>query len=203
MIDTSGANRIAPWPVADPGAMIRLSAGISAPQVGAVMAALVPEDSSPREIAAALRAITEREHLVAPGGLLARDTWTGVVIPPSCCCGLEEWREWMSVPSGGEPWLGHDPSPCVELLDGDVRIRPDGGLGEDRPPAEQAITASLADFAAQLHSAHQDLVSFLDAVGRWARELAPQVAGDLVAKLDESFEIVSAADGTAAAQPHD
>src|SRR5687767_16032988 len=115
--------------------MLHLSASMSAPQVGAAMATLASygdgdAGDGPREVAAALRAIVEKERMIAPGGLLARDTETGVVIPPSCCCGLEEWREWVSVPSGGRPWLGHSPAPWIEQLDGTVRIWPDGGLGE-------------------------------------------------------------------------
>lgn len=78
--------------------------------------------------------------MFVPGGLLARDTETGVSIPPSCCCGLEDWREWVSVPRGGQPWLGHSPTPWIEHLDGAVRIWPDGGMGKGRPPADRAIT---------------------------------------------------------------
>ncbi|MEV6641501.1 hypothetical protein [Amycolatopsis sp. NPDC051371] len=178
--------------------MIRVSAGMSSHDVGAAMAALLPGGSDVSaaracEVSAALRAVIESDRLIAAGGVLARDTLTGVVIPPSCCCGIEGWREWTTVPQGGQPWLGHSPSPWVEHLDNAVRIRPDGGLGEDPPPIEHAITAPLDEVAAQLHSAHQDLLGFLDAATRWVHDLAPGMAEDLAGKLDGSFAITERA----------
>jgi hypothetical protein len=102
---------------------------------------------------------------------------------------LEGWREWVLVLSGGQPWLGHSPSPWVEHFDGAVRIWPDGGMGEDFPPIAGTITAPLDTVAALLHAAHQDLRGFLSVARRWVQEIAPSVAGDLTAKLDEGFQI--------------
>jgi hypothetical protein len=174
--------------------MLHVSANMSAQEVGAAMAALHPHgldeaDGGPREITSVLRAIAEAKCLIVPGGLLARDTETGVRIPPSCCCGLEDWREWVSVPSGGQPWLGHSPAPWVEHFDGAVRIWPDGGMGEDCPSTDRAITAPLDAVTAQLHTAHQDLRGFLDAASQWAHDLAPSMASEVTAKLDEAFLI--------------
>jgi hypothetical protein len=196
VIDTATAAGFALWPAAAPAhaSMLHVSANMSVQEVGAVMAALHPhglEDAKdgPSEITSVLRAIAETECLMVPGGLLARDTETGVRIPPSCCCGLEDWREWVSVPSGGQPWLGHSPAPWVEHRDGTVRVWPDGGMGEGRPAADRAITAPLNAVATQLHTAHQDLRGFLDATSQWVQDLAPTVSSELVAKLDESFQI--------------
>jgi hypothetical protein len=193
VIDSADAAGFTLWPIGE-RALIHLSAGMSPQEVGTVVAALRPRCHEPagagsHDIAAALRAIIEADCLIAAGGVLARDTQTGVVIPPSCCCGLEGWREWTTVSEGGQPWLGHSPAPWVEHLGNVVRIWPDGGLGEDPPPIDRTITAPLDAVTAQLHSAHRDLVGFLDAVTRWAHDLAPGMAGDLAAKLDDSFSI--------------
>ncbi|MFJ9778733.1 hypothetical protein ACIRSS_04065 [Amycolatopsis sp. NPDC101161] len=196
VIDAADAAGFTLWPTTAPAgrSLIRVSAGMSVLDVGTVMAVLHSRCSDaaaahPDDVVAALRAIVETDCLIASGGLLARETQTGVVIPPSCCCGLESWREWTAVPDGGQPWLGHSPAPWVEHLDNAVRIWPDGGLGEDLPPIERAITAPLDVVSAQLHTAHQDLLGFLDAATRWARDLAPGLAVNLVAKLDGSFAI--------------
>ncbi|MBE1493986.1 hypothetical protein H4696_001086 [Amycolatopsis lexingtonensis] len=196
VIDAADATGFTFWPVAARvgRSFVHMSAGMSPLEVGTVMAALQPQGSDasaahPRDAVAVLQAIIETDCLIAAGGLLARDSQTGVAIPPSCCCGLEGWREWTTVPHGGQPWLGHSPAPWVEHLDNAVRIWPDGGLGEAPPPIERAITAPLDIVTAQLHSTHQDLLGFLDAATQWAHEFAPGMVWDLVAKLDDSFAI--------------
>lgn len=66
---------------------------------------------------------------IAPGGLAASDGAT--TVHPSCCCGLEGWREWSTLLQGGaSPWLGHDPSPWVERVGGEFVVWAEGGLGE-------------------------------------------------------------------------
>ncbi|WP_156313234.1 hypothetical protein [Micromonospora sp. HK10] len=43
-------------------------------------------------------------------------------VTPGCCAGLEDWREWTSVLDGGQPWLGHDPGPEVEVRGALIRV---------------------------------------------------------------------------------
>lgn len=191
-IETFGTRGFTCWPVADPAdGMVRLSAEMTAAEVGVAVAALVPgrlADDLPPEAGSLVHAIIGTKTLIAPGGLRARDAKTGVSIAPSCCCGLESWREWASVREGGQPWLGHDPAPWVEHLDGGVRIWSDGGLG-DAPPPVQRIESPLDAVDAALDQAHDDLRGFLTAVRRWAQILSPDTAGELEAKLDQSFRI--------------
>jgi hypothetical protein len=182
--DTTAVTEFDRWPVAAPSACLRLSAAMSSPEVGAVLAALA-DDSAPDP----LRALLDEECLILCGGLLVEDTETGVCIPPSCCCGLEDWRDWVSVLDGGKPWLGHSPAPWVEHFDDVVRIWSDGGIDEPAGAEREAITVPLDTVAAQLQVVYRDLTGFSDAVGRWARGTAPSVADDLVAKLDASFQI--------------
>lgn len=42
---------------------------------------------------------------------------------PSCCCGLESWKEVLDAAISKEsPWLGHDPNPCFEYIGDSIRI---------------------------------------------------------------------------------
>lgn len=194
VIETFGTRDFACWPVADPSdGMVGLSAEMTAAEVGVAVAALVPAELADDPALAAdamLRGVIGARTLIASGGLRARDAETGVSIAPSCCCGLETWREWSSVPDGGQPWLGHSPAPWVEHVDGGVRIWSDGGLGEDETPEpREQIAVPLDAFSTALDQAHLDLLGFLSAVRRWAQALSPDTAGELEAKLDTSLRI--------------
>jgi hypothetical protein len=96
----------------------------------------------------------------------------------------------MASPSGRwkcRPSLS--PAPWVEHLDGAVRIWADGGMGKKQAGVGRAITASLEAVTGQLDSVRRDLCGFLDAVARWTQDLAPAMAGEVTAKLDQGFSI--------------
>ncbi|SDI74385.1 hypothetical protein SAMN05192558_12038 [Actinokineospora alba] len=194
VIETFGTRHFSCWPVADPSdGFVRLSAEMTAAEIGVAVAALVPHevaDDLPQDPVKLLRGIIGAQDLIAPGGLRARDAGTGVSIAPSCCCGLETWRDWVSVLDGGQPWLGHSPAPWVEHVDDGVRIWSGGGLGDDddAQPREQ-IAVPLDALSTALDRAHLNLFGFLSAVGRWAQALSPDTAGELEAKLDSSLQI--------------
>ncbi|WP_141504599.1 hypothetical protein [Paenibacillus luteus] len=60
-------------------------------------------------------------------------------ILPSCCCGLEQWREVSDAVSNKKGvWLGHDPLPTTEYLNGSVRIWSDDyfGIYKQKQPTE-------------------------------------------------------------------
>ncbi|MFI9536170.1 hypothetical protein ACIG56_23325 [Nocardia fusca] len=42
---------------------------------------------------------------VAAGSWLVLDMITGMAAVPGCCAGLEDWRDWGQVLTGGSPWL--------------------------------------------------------------------------------------------------
>ncbi|TCO54269.1 hypothetical protein [Actinocrispum wychmicini] len=192
VVDTSTTTGFALWPVATPPAdrVLHVSANLSTQEVGTAMAALAAHHlDDAHAVTDVLDELVQAECLIVSGGLLARDTRTGVTIPPSCCCGLEGWREWAGALDGGKPWLGHSPAPWIEHLDGALRIWPDGGMGEDLPRVDRTITASLDSVTGQLRRAHQDLRGFLHAVSRWVQDRAPHAATRVIAKLDKSFQI--------------
>lgn len=196
VIEVSAAEGFAGWPVSVPAGsrLLPLTGGLTAREVGTFMAALAPRRQEgnarkPRQAAALLRKIITVDCLIVAGGLLVTDTATGLSIAPGCCCGLEDWRGWSGILSGGAPWLGHDPAPWIEHADGLVRLWPDGGMSGVRPPADQAIIIEPQDLPGLLDGVHRDLIGLLDPVEDWARDIAPALAGELVGKLDDSFHI--------------
>ncbi|MBM80865.1 MAG: hypothetical protein CMJ78_09750 [Planctomycetaceae bacterium] len=87
-------------------------------------------------------------------------------IIPGCCCGLESWREWLEVSSGGKaPWTGHDPSPLIEREEDIIRIWSDGGLGG--ADACHSIEFTLDQFIDALNCVQSDLKDFLEALEHW------------------------------------
>ena len=161
-----------------------LSVRMSREDVGTALAAMAQYNNH-QEVEpdgpSMLRVLLEQDHLIMAGGLLVRDTRTGVVIEPGCCQGLEDWRDWRGVLDGVHPWLGHSPDPLVEIGDGLVRVWPD-----DRRADGPACEVPLADLPAHLAVVRQDLLGFLELV----RKQAPYGMGEELAPvLDEHFRI--------------
>lgn len=173
------------WPVIEPSHdPVVLSKRMSPLEVGTAMAIIAEYNKGDdRDDVGLLRNLAE-EHLVAPGGLLTRDTATGVEVEPGCCCGLEDWREWYGIVDGTPPWLGHNPEHVVRIEDGVARFW--SGTGDvDAPPVEISID-ELSDLLAAVQ---QDLRDFLGLVGEWATPYGTALAVDLVASLDRQLRI--------------
>jgi hypothetical protein len=194
VLETYEATDVVLWPVADPAAvhLLALSGRMAPTESGTAMAVLTSyndgghEEREGSEDSAAGRVghLMTAERVIAPGGLRIRDTATGVTVSPGCCSGLEDWRDWLGLVNGEEPWLGHDPTPHIEHLGASVRLWPD----EDHP-RENFIDLPLAQLPELLDSVRDQLVGFLAAVEGWAAQHAPALAARLVAKLDEDLAI--------------
>ena len=116
---------------------------------------------------------------VVPGGLAAVDGPEAV--HPSCCCGLESWRDWYQLLNDGQsPWLGHDPSPWVEKRNEQFLVWPDGGLGEAAVGELHPIRFSKHALATSLAAAERDLGAFAGRLRDWASVLAPAYAQALI-----------------------
>lgn len=123
----------------------------------------------------------EQECLIMAGGVLVRDAAAGVEVPPGCCFGLECWRDWTTLLDGHVLWLGHSPTPGLEIVDGVVRVWRD----EERRD-EPACEFPLGELPVLLEGVRQDLVGFLGLVRDWA----PHELGEaLAARFDEEFHV--------------
>jgi hypothetical protein len=190
VLETYEAADFALWPTAGPPAdrLLVLSGDLSPLEAGTAMAVLAGynktqrkrHDPGPADGLAMLRRLVSVESVVAPGGLRLRDPATGVTVPPGCCFGLENWREWQDLLDGETPWLGHDPTPGVEHCGPLVRLWPD-----EQRPADQSIEVSLSEFPALLESVRSALIAFLGLVAEWTvRDFSAALAAQVVAKLD-------------------
>ena len=123
---------------------------------------------------------TQHNGLVMPGGLRFSENGEAKVVP-SCCSGLEDWREWLAVPHGRKyVWAGHDPTPEIEYTNFGVRIWQDS-------PAEGVsfIDFGLDELSAQMRQIEIDMYGLLWRIEAWANYMA----ADLGASLARCFAI--------------
>ncbi|KAI9135143.1 hypothetical protein [Acaryochloris sp. CCMEE 5410] len=185
---------LCPWPVPEfkPLSMIRLWGEMTYPEIGLVFAQLARYNQI--ELAnnkhTVLEQILEAESLVLPGGI--QIVSEAKVIPPSCCCGLETWREWIDfLQTGYSPWLGHDPSPWVERQGTIIRIWSDGGLEPMRDAFN--IDVSQPEFEKALMGVERELQAFLFSIESWAQDIGVAEPNQLFQKFDHCFNIRKAA----------
>lgn len=128
----------------------------------------------------------EREFPGAvPGGFAAVDQER--FIGPSCCCGLETWKEWLDVlTTRRSPWMGHNPAPFVEIREDRVNIWADGGLGGNSAGGSP-IAFSALEFETAVRQAAKDLSEFEEALRKWLRVHAPRHEHGVAGKFRERF----------------
>ena len=120
-----------------------------------------------------------------PGGFAAVDQEQ--VIGPSCCCGLEGWKEWLDILTTGQsPWMGHDPAPFVEVQGEQVCVWADGGLG-GKHRGGSPVVFSKREFEKAVHEAARDLSEFEIPLRQWLNVHAPEHVDSLAAEFRESF----------------
>ncbi|MFJ5220365.1 hypothetical protein ACIP98_37470 [Streptomyces sp. NPDC088354] len=185
------------WPVADlpPYQFMALSGRMSPLEVGSALAVLADynsrtsdEDRPLTDAGEAIRRLLETDKVIAPGGLRVHDTRTDVTVRPGCCCGLEDWREWLGVADGQTLWLGHDPSPRLEHAAGVVRLWPDGA-GARQAPSGPPVEILTGDLPGILHTVQEGLRGFLCLTEQWATRHVPALAPALAARLDDDLAI--------------
>lgn len=114
-----------------------------------------------------VKELINTDEIVLSGGI-AFESHSHVILP-SCCCGLEQWKEVLdAVINKKSAWLGHDPFPSIEYLDQSVRIWSDDyyGVMNVKPPTEQEkqkmffIEYNDIELIEQLESIEDDLLDF-------------------------------------------
>lgn len=117
-------------------------------------------------------------------------------ISPGCCCGLDEWREWIDfLETGRTPWIGHDPSPWLEINGGIVRIWSDGARGLTQKTVQKfCLDVPRSEFEQALTNVEQDLRAFLRCIERWAKGIGIRDWASVVRKFDESFHVTESFD---------
>jgi hypothetical protein len=136
-----------------------------------------------------LEKILAADGLALAGGVQA--AFEEQVISPSCCCGLEGWREWQDFLKTGEtPCLGHNPSPWREQVDGVIRIWSDGGLGDSMKNAYK-IEVERPAFERAVQVVVQDLLGFRFCIESWCESIGFEQARELAEKVEQSFQIGS------------
>ncbi len=185
------------WPTAeiDDHARVALSGGLTPGEMGTVVASLADRAargplpwSRTRQAAVPIRALLEEESLMLPGGLEVHDPDAGRTVVPGECCDLEFWRDWAKALTGQDVWMGYAPSPWLERRGDRLRVWRDGGCGES-VAADDFVEIPVQRFPVLLHAVHDDLRGFLRAVGEWADEVAPDLSGALVLRLDRALRV--------------
>ncbi len=182
---------VCPWEFQplEPLSWIKLSGGMTDQDIGSIVAQLVQYNQLDfsGDCHSILDRILNAESLILPGGLQA--VFADQVIAPSCCCGLETWREWqVFLTTGDSPWLGHDPSPWIETDNEQIRIWSDGGLGESTQNAFR-IEVARSTFRQALQTVEQDLQNFLYCVDSWAQTIGFKSSKNFSQKINQCFEI--------------
>lgn len=135
-----------------------------------------------------LKQIIAEDGLILPGGIRVIINDRQDSIEPGCCCGLETWREWFDLlQTGNSPWLGHDPSPWIELKGEIVRIWSDGGI--EKVSDAFAIEVRQTNFIQALMKIERDLQAFLVCIDSWTKEIGFEESNQLVQKFALDFDI--------------
>ncbi|WP_051621042.1 hypothetical protein [Paenibacillus sp. UNC451MF] len=119
-----------------------------------------------REPAEVLNELITFDEIALSGGIAFEDK--NKVIVPSCCCGLENWRDVLeAVQSKKDIWLGHDPFPTLEYLNDSVRVWSDDYTGTFRKDLSERelqkmfyIEYNRKDLIIKLHAIETDLLEF-------------------------------------------
>ena len=180
-----GANP--PWPIAaipDPS-FLRLFSGVTDEEIGMLILTAcsynqIDVHSSPIETLNAFVA----EDFVLPGGLRFSEAGE-VKIVPGCCCGLEEWRDWLDVPNGETVWAGHNPQPGVEFTDGIIRVWRD-----EKDEGVEFINFGVDEMRNLLKEVESDLNGFLFRLGEWTDSVAPELKAAVVEHFAKNTDII-------------
>ena len=147
-------------------------------------AAIREEKKSPPET---IKALCSDFPAVLPGGLAVIDN--DIFIGPSCCTrfpeSLIDWKQLLI--SGHQPWLGHDPTPWVEIQDDNFLVWPDDGQETKQDATNKPARFTRDELNIALENVQQDIRDFLVPLRSWAMRFYPADAEELVACFSKAF----------------
>ena len=142
------------------------------------------DEETPADLADLVRGLLAREEQILPGGLIVIKG--DYIIEPSCCCGLEDWREWYWALEGDStPWLGHAPSPGAEPLPSGVLLHTD----MDNEAEDETLPITYEELAAALEKAEETFNEFSLRLETWLAETAGAEGRILAVKICDWFRI--------------
>lgn len=169
-----------PWPH-----FVRLSPAATEEEVALIVGTLSSYGRSQSGPVRSAEDLASAFPHVLPGGFAV--VGAAETIFPSCCCGLETWEEWLNVlHGGGSPWMGHDPAPLVEVLEGHVHVWSDGAMGQ-KPESESPLTFTSEQFDRAVRKAANDLAGFALPLRSWLETHADRYADAILRKFTDTF----------------
>jgi hypothetical protein len=166
----------------------RLYAGISDEEIGSVMLSACSLSSGEiiKETAQeTLKEFILNEGFVLEGGLLFKEN-DAIKVVPSCCCGLENWNEWLDVPSGKcGIWTGHNPESLIEINHGNIKIWQDRQTKDEK----HSIDFTVEEMVEKLNQVKKDLQNFLFRLKQWVNHIKPGLEKDVVYHFAKNIKI--------------
>jgi hypothetical protein len=155
--------------------------------MGTFFAALCVGESSD-SVESCLRIIRDEDALIACGGFEISD---GLVqIRPSCCSGIENWREWrIFLETGVSPWMGHDPYGWAERKENEIVLWTDGATTTPCAKSGPSIATSFQVFDSALSKGEKRLKSFFSELPQWLNRVGRGDATDILRKIEHHFKI--------------
>jgi len=167
---------------------VRLHASISEEEIGSVMLRSCFGYSEPEFAGTAsdtLETFVSDENFVLAGGLLFREN-NEIKVVPNCCCGLEDWHQWLDVPNGiCSIWTGHSPESLIEINDGKIKIWQDS----ERKEEKDSIEFTLDEMIEHLNRVEKDLKDFLFRLGEWTKNITPELEQRVVNHFAKNMNI--------------
>jgi hypothetical protein len=162
---------------------VRLYAGIGDEEIGSVMYVACNYNSyeSADEIiketaVETLRAFVSEESIVLPGGLEFKEN-DEVKVTPGCCCGLEDWIDWLEIKKGeNNIWNGHDPFALVENDGQIIKIWEDKENKNESP----SIEFTVEELTNNMKIIERDLKDFLIRLAQWTKNIEPELEKQVV-----------------------
>jgi hypothetical protein len=176
-----------PWAVASLAdqTFLRLFAGVTDEEIGSIIltACLYNQVEIHSSAIETLNAFIAEDFVLSGGLRFSSDAQVKVV--PGCCCGLEDWREWLDVPNGNNSvWAGHDPNPGVEFVDDSIRIWQD-----EKADGVEFVDLGVDEMRGLMERVESDLKGFVVRLGKWAEFVAPELKLNIVKHFTENMNI--------------